>query len=64
MGDSYKMAESSEPHKIKLTVKTPKDKKDVEVPEEASVKEVRNEPHFLELIIMNYFAFCFEVWFS
>ncbi|KZS07264.1 ubiquilin-1 isoform X1 [Daphnia magna] len=35
------MAESSEPHKIKLTVKTPKDKKDVEVPEEASVKELK-----------------------
>ena len=34
------MAESTEPHKIKLTVKTPKDKKDVEVSEEASIKEV------------------------
>ena len=41
------MAESSEPQKIKLTVKTPKDKKDVEVPEEASIKEV--------LIINKYF---------
>ncbi|XP_046439274.1 ubiquilin-1-like isoform X1 [Daphnia pulex] len=35
------MAESSEPQKIKLTVKTPKDKKDVEVPEEASIKELK-----------------------
>ena len=38
--DFLNMAESSEPLKIKLTVKTPKDKKDVEVPEEASIKEV------------------------
>lgn len=34
------MAESTESIKMKLTVKTPKDKKDVEVSEEATVKEV------------------------
>lgn len=37
------MAESNESQKIRLTVKTPKDKKDVEVREEASIKEVTNE---------------------
>lgn len=35
------MAESTESIKMKLTVKTPKDKKDVEVSEEATVKELR-----------------------
>lgn len=34
------MAESSETKNIKLTLKTPKEKKDVEVSEEASIKEV------------------------
>ena len=34
------MAESNEIKNIKLTLKTPKEKKDVEVSEEASVKEV------------------------
>lgn len=34
------MAESNESSKMKLTIKTPKDKKDVEVLEEATVKEV------------------------
>lgn len=35
------MAESNETPKIKLTVKTPKDKKDVEVSEEATVQELK-----------------------
>lgn len=35
------MAESSETKNIKLTLKTPKEKKDVEVSEEASVKELK-----------------------
>jgi len=35
------MAESSETKNIKLTLKTPKEKKDVEVSEEASIKELK-----------------------
>lgn len=35
------MAESSESPKMKLTIKTPKDKKDVEVSEDATVKELK-----------------------
>ena len=34
------MAESSDLPKMKLTIKTPKDKKDVEISEDATVKEV------------------------
>ena len=34
------MAESQETLKIKLTIKTPKDKKEVEIGEEATVQEV------------------------
>ena len=49
------MAESSETKNIKLTLKTPKEKKDVEVSEEASVKEVT----FSFLIVPFYFFFWF-----
>lgn len=45
------MAENSESQIIKLTVKTPKDKKDVEVPSTASVKEVR-----LNMIFFNFYS--------
>ena len=45
------MAESNEGKKIKLTLKTPKEKKDVEVSEEALVKEVT---FFLKMMSSNF----------